>query len=136
MIKPRIVFWGLLLFATLVFFSNRAFAQSAAKWQGYVIDRQCAESVKEDSDPRSFIRQHSKDCSLMPTCRVLGYSLYCDRKWLDLDKKGNELTIKLLKASKKKNGIYVEVVGSAQDKVLKVQGMKEIDEPVPTETPQ
>jgi hypothetical protein len=68
----------------------------------------------------------------MANCRAKGYSIYAtspERKWLDLDKKGNDLALKLLKASKKRIGFYVEVTGTATKKVLKTQSIEEIDEP-------
>ncbi len=108
------------------------------KWQGYLVDRQCAESVKEDNDPKLFIENHTKDCALMPNCKAKGYSIYVgyagNSKWFDLDKKGNELAVKLLQASKRRSGFYVEVTGTEQNKVLKTQSIKEIDEPKSTST--
>lgn len=98
-------------------------------WRGYIVDRQCADSVREDSDPRSFIQHHTKDCALMPNCRAKGYSLYADGKWFDFDKRGNQLAIQLLQRSKRKSGFYVDVTGSAQGKVLRVENIKEIAEP-------
>lgn len=108
------------------------FPDTRGKWQGYLVDRQCADSVREDSDPKTFIHHHTKDCALMPNCRAKGYSVYvtpAENKWLDLDKKGNELAVKLLKSSKRRSGFYVEITGTQQNKVLKTQTIKEIDEP-------
>lgn len=102
-----------------------------SKWQGYLVDRQCADSVREDSDPKAFIQHHTKNCALMPNCRAKGYSIYVDtpeRKWFDLDKKGNELVVKLLKASKRRSGFYVEVTGTQKKQVLQTQNIEEIDE--------
>lgn len=113
--------------------TTTAFSAAAGKWQGYLLDRQCADSVREDSDPKVFIKHHTKDCALMPNCRAKGYSVYVasteNDKWLDLDKKGNDIAVKLLKASKRRSAFYVEVTGTRQDKVLKTQSIKEIDEP-------
>lgn len=90
------------------------------------MDRQCADSIRQDSDPIMFIKHHTKDCALMPNCRRKGYSLYVpDGKWYELDKKGNELAVKILTASKKKSGFYVRVTAVAQGKLLKVESMKE-----------
>lgn len=102
------------------------------KWRGYIIDRQCAESVREDSDPVPFLRHHNKDCALMPSCRRNGYSLYASGKWLDLDKKANGLIMQALKLSKRKNGFYAEVAGKMQGKVVKVEKITEIEEPSQT----
>lgn len=113
--------------------TSAAFSAALDKWQGYLLDRQCADSVREDADPKVFIQHHTKDCALMPNCRAKGYSVYVassdNDKWFDLDKKGNDLAVKLLKASKRRSGFYVEVTGTQQDKVLKTQSIKEIEEP-------
>lgn len=113
--------------------TTAAFSAALSTWQGYLVDRQCADSVREDSDPKVFIQHHTKDCALMPNCRAKGYSVYVastgNDKWLDLDKKGNDMAVKLLKATKRRSGFYVEVTGTRQDKMLKTQSIKEIDEP-------
>lgn len=68
----------------------------------------------------------------MPNCQAKGYSIYAtspECKWLDLDKKGNDLALRLLKASKRRIGFYVEVTGTAKKQVLKTQNIEEIEEP-------
>ena len=104
-------------------------AAEVRKWQGYLIDRQCADSVREDSDPKVFIQHHTKDCALMPNCRAKGYTLYSTHKWLNLDKRGGEIAVKVLKGSKRKSGFYVEVTGTFDKELLKTASIKEIDEP-------
>ncbi|HEY9868424.1 MAG TPA: hypothetical protein V6D08_04610, partial [Candidatus Obscuribacterales bacterium] len=88
------------------------------QWYGYVIDRQCAESFREDTDPRAFVLHHTKACALMPNCRAKGYALFVDGKWYDFDKRGNELAVKLLQTSKRKKGFYVQVTAEARGRVL------------------
>lgn len=111
-----------------------ALAASESQWQGYLLDRQCAEHVRDDSDPKSFILHHTKDCALMPNCRAKGYALFVSGKWYELDTHGNELAVKLLLASKKKRGFYVRVSGSAQGNLLKVETMRESEEPKPSKS--
>jgi hypothetical protein len=100
------------------------------QWYGYLSDRQCAESVRHDSAPKTFVLHHTKGCALMPNCRATGYTLFADDKFYDFDKQGNELAVKILRASKKKRGFYVRVTGTFQGKLLKVESMKE-SEPRP-----
>lgn len=106
-------------------------SDESSKWQGYLLDRECADSVREDSDPKTFIHYHTKDCALMANCRAKGYSIYTanasGNKWFNLDKKGNELAVRLLKASKRRSGFYVEVIGTRENSVLKTQMIREID---------
>lgn len=115
--------------AALLIGTGNAVYSADSQWQGYVIDRQCAGAVRKDSDASSFVQRHSKDCSLMAHCQSVGYCLYSRGKWLDLDKKGNGLAIKLLQATKRKYGLYVEAAGVVNGSVLKVQSLKEISEP-------
>jgi len=118
----------LLAISTVTGWGNSVTADQG-KWRGYIVDRQCADSIREDNDPRVFLQHHTRDCGLMPNCRVKGYSLYADRKWFDFDKVGNQHAVKVLQASTRRSGFYVEVTGTAQGKILKVQSMKEIDQP-------
>lgn len=115
---------------TVIVMLVHAQAAETGKWQGYLVDKQCAESVKEDADPKPFIQNHTKECALMASCKVKGYCLFTDNKnWLDFDSIGNQLAIKLLKTSKKNRGFYIEVIGTYKDKKLNTQSMKEIKEP-------
>jgi len=110
-------------------YSAGAEAAEVRNWQGYLLDRQCADSVKEDSDRNVFIQHHTKDCALMPNCRAKGYTLYSKHRWLNLDKRGSEMAVKVLKVSKRKSGFYVEVTGTLDKEMLKTASIKEIDEP-------
>lgn len=109
--------------------ASDACATEPIKWRGYLVDRSCADSVRQDPDPKSFLQHHTKDCALMPNCQSKGYSLYSDKKWFDLDKKGTQLAVKTLRASRKKSGFFVEITGTAKNNLLTVQEMKEVDEP-------
>lgn len=117
------------LAALSIFSESVANTENSTVLNGYVIDKQCAESVRQDSDPTTFIRHHTKDCSLMPNCRAIGYSIYAGGSWFDLDNKGNAIAIKLLQVSKKKSDFFVQAQGKLQGKTLKVESMKEIDKP-------
>jgi len=101
-------------------------------WRGYITDKQCADSVREDSNPKDYLKHHTKDCALMPNCRAKGYVLYTDHQWLALDKRGNEQAIGVLKASKNNSGLYAEVTGTKKGNALAVRTIKEIAKP-PTE---
>lgn len=105
-------------------------------WHGYIIDKQCADSVRHDADPSDFIHHHFKDCALMPNCQKKGYSLYTKGIWLDLDSRGNKLAIKLLQSSKRRSAFYVEVIGARQKNILQVKNMKETAEPKASAEPE
>lgn len=124
--------------AAFVMLASSAWAEAEPKstFSGYLVDKQCADSVRDDSDALDFIRHHTKDCSLMINCRRTGYSLYVKPDWYDLDKHGNKLAIKLLQNSRRKNGFYVDVEGSLKTGVLRVKSMKEIQEPAERNSPE
>lgn len=104
-------------------------AAGQTHWQGYLIDRQCAESIREDSNAKAFVLLHTKDCALMPNCKAKGYALFMDGKWYELDKRGTELAVKILTASKKERGFYVRITGAVQGKLLQVESIKESEAP-------
>ena len=114
----------------LVFSAPSIAADKVSKFQGYLVDKQCADSVREDSDPEAFIKHHTQDCALMINCRRKGYSLYAKPNWFDFNKQGNKLAIKVLQKSKRNDSFYVQVTGSAQGGILKVKDIVEIPEPV------
>ena len=118
-----------LLGATALVASIQAGYTSDTTWQGYVVDKQCADSVRKDHDPTMFIQHHTKDCALMANCRLRGYAVYSKGSWLDLDKRGNELAIQLIKRSKRQSGFYVEIVGMSRQSTLSVKSMKEMKYP-------
>lgn len=115
---------------TVVFSVTSSAADKTSKLQGYLVDRQCADSVRGDSDPESFIKHHTKDCALMVNCRRKGYSLYVKPNWFDLDKHGNKLAVKVLQKSARRNAFYVQVEGTTQAGILKVKDIVEVAEPV------
>jgi hypothetical protein len=97
------------------------------------VDKQCADSVREDSHPEDFIKHHTKDCALMENCRRKGYTLYVQPGWFDLDKHGNYLAVKVLQKSKRNRAFFVRIEGSAQAGILKVKRIVEIPEPISQE---
>lgn len=95
------------------------YAKSESKtWRGYLIDKKCGTSVKADSQPLQAIRLHRLECALKADCTSSGFVLYSNAEWFDLDKRGNELATKILKASKRMNGCFVEVSGSVTGQVF------------------
>ncbi len=114
----------------LVFSATSIAADNVSKFQGYLVDKQCADSVRGDSATEDFIKHHTQDCALMINCRQKGYSLYAKPAWFDLDQNGNKLAIKVLKKSKRKDCFYVQIEGSARAGILKVKEIVEIAAPV------
>lgn len=115
---------------TLLMLGSGAVSASDRTYDGYLLDKQCSESVREDSDPLDFIKHHTRDCCLMLNCQRKGYSLFTDGLWFNLDKQGNKLAIKALKRSRKNSAIYMRILGAAKNGLLTVKSLGEVDEPV------
>ena len=113
--------------------STSSAEEKISTFRGYLLDKQCGDSVKEDSDPEDFIKHHTKDCALMPNCRRKGYSLFAKPDWYDLDKHGNKLAVKLLQNSKRRSAFFVQVKGSSSDGLLKVKSIEEVESPATQE---
>ncbi|NOJ26796.1 MAG: hypothetical protein DA330_02130 [Nitrososphaera sp.] len=129
MTKSRFYLYLLVLcFGGLVGFIVSADAQENSKWRGYLIDRLCMKTVKDDPKAEDFIHHHTKSCLLMPACKKSGYTLYTDGNWLMLDEKGNRLAIEVIKASKRESEFLVEVEGRKNKDSIKVFKIREIDQ--------
>lgn len=97
------------------------------KWLGYIVDKQCADSIRGSTEAESFVQAHTKDCAVM--CKDKGFAFYSQGKWFGFDAKGNSLALKVLQESKRTRGFYVEVIGKVQDQILLVETMKEAQQP-------
>lgn len=99
-------------------------------YDGYLLDKQCSDAVRHDSNPLDFIKHHTRDCCLMLNCQKKGYCLFTNGTWLMLDSQGNRLAITALKQSKKNRAIYVHVDGAANKGMLTVKSLYEVEEPI------
>lgn len=101
---------------------SKAVATSAAKspavaadsqtWTGYLVDRSCAAAIKGDNkDAMKSVKEHTKACSLEPSCCEAGYSVYSQGQWIDLDNTGNAMAKKVMQATKRDKAHVVKVVG-------------------------
>jgi hypothetical protein len=96
-----------------------ALTASAASVDGYLIDKMCSASKKDN--PKS----HDRECALSEACQKSGYVVITsDGKLLTLDDKGNQQAIKALKASKKKDDLRVTVTGDVNGDSIKVASLK------------
>jgi hypothetical protein len=88
---------------------------------GTIIDNSCAASHK--SDLKSFIKTHTKDCALMPSCVASGYSLYTEKGELIPFNRGSYKKIaSFLKEKNSKLTVKVEVV--RDNKAIMVKSIK------------
>jgi len=95
-------------------------------YTGYLIDRSCAAAMKmENKGLDNGLKQHTRHCSLEPSCSESGYSLYSGGKWFDLDPKGNEMARKYFQASKKEAGHIFKITGVFKRNELRVATISE-----------
>jgi len=89
-----------------------AVAADSQTWTGYLVDRSCAAAIKGDNkDAMKSVKEHTKACSLEPSCCEAGYSVYSQGQWIDLDNAGNVMAKKVMQATKRDKAHMVKVVG-------------------------
>lgn len=99
---------------TLCFTVSLAFAQETAPTnisetvtlKGYIIDNMCASAHK--GNLADFVKNHTKECTLMPQCVASGYSIFADGKLYKFDQASNVTIEYFLK--KKDSKVQVVVV--------------------------
>tara|TARA_B100000683_G_C12244022_1_gene454508 strand:- start:92 stop:502 length:411 start_codon:yes stop_codon:yes gene_type:complete len=119
-----------ILYVALTLVQHSAFSKAHKEWHGYLIDRMCMKAVASSVNPLDFVYHHTKDCVLMPACKKKGFTLYLakEKKWLHLNKKGNELAEKIIVKSKRNSAFYVSVKGIlTKNGVLEVDAIQEIE---------
>ncbi|MBS1873380.1 MAG: hypothetical protein JSU00_09195 [Acidobacteria bacterium] len=104
MMRARI---GFLLMALL------ALPAAAETWTGRVVDVLC-----KDRDAAN----HTRQCAIV--CSQTGYGLVTsDGKFTRFDSAGNARTLAALKASSKENDLRVEVTGTRDGDIIKVDSI-------------
>ena len=84
---------------------------AAESVEGYLIDKMC--SAKVAAEGVDAAKAHTKDCALMPNCKSSGYGVVTpDGKFLKFDEDGNEMAVKILGVTSRKDNIKVTVNGS------------------------
>ncbi len=79
--------------------STLAFAQEATTSvtiKGVIIDNMCAGSQKPEN-LEAFVRTHTKECALLPSCVASGYSIFSEGKLMKFDSKSNTKIEEFLK---------------------------------------
>jgi len=63
--------------------------------KGYIVDNHCAaKQTKDQMD--SFIKAHSKGCTVSEPCAKSGFAIYANHKLYKFDKKSNEMISEFL----------------------------------------
>lgn len=94
-------------------------ADQTVHMSGYIVDHMCAPSAKEKKNPVDYLRDHTKECLLMPGCSAEGFDFYSNGKWYRFDNNGVKMARQVLTASKVNAGNYVTVDGTVnQNRIL------------------
>ncbi|HEX8127561.1 MAG TPA: hypothetical protein VF527_00440 [Pyrinomonadaceae bacterium] len=100
-------------------------ASQPVKLTGYLIDNMCANAEGEGDGIAETAKGHPTACSLMPSCAEGGYSLVVDKKIYKLDEAGNKSAQAVLKATKARKGLRVEVEGTLDGSTLRTSKLSE-----------
>jgi hypothetical protein len=116
---------SLLIVMTAVFaLAQEKAAQESVKLTGYLVDSMCAGS--EGDEAAETAKGHPTACSLMPACSAAGFSLVVEKKIYKLDEAGNKAALGVLKATKAKKGLRVEVEGTLDGNNLRASKVSEV----------
>jgi hypothetical protein len=113
----------LILAGVLAFAQEQKQEAKATKLSGYLMDNMCATSHGDDDGMTA--KGHPVACSLMPSCAEGGFALVADKKVYKLDEAGNKLALEVLKATKTKKGLQVEVEGTLDGSTLRATKITE-----------
>lgn len=103
-------------------------AEASQTWTGYLLDRSCAAAIKgENKDAMKSVKEHTKACSLEPSCCEAGYSIYSQGQWLDLDNGSSQQAKKVMQASKRDKAHMVKVVGMIKRGEVRATSITEVN---------
>ncbi|MBP6747805.1 hypothetical protein KA344_21430 [bacterium] len=103
-------------------------AADSQSWTGYLVDRSCAAAIKGDNkDAMKSVKEHTKACSLEPSCCEAGFSIYSQGQWLDLDNASSAIAKKVMKASTRDKAHVVKVVGIIKRGEVRATSIAEVN---------
>ena len=115
----------MLVLAGVFAFAQEKQAAKSVKLTGYLMDKMCASSQGDEDGLHETAKGHPVACSLMPSCAADGFALVVDKKMYKLDEAGNKLALEVLKATKTKKGLQVEVEGTLDGDTVRAKKVTE-----------
>ena len=111
-----------LIFTVLMLLVGIAYAQEkkSVEVTGFLIDTMCA-TGKEAKD-----KEHPVSCALMPKCEKSGYAVVAGDSLYKLDENGNKLAVEILRNTKAKNRLAVQLKGTVDKDVVHVESLTEV----------
>jgi hypothetical protein len=129
----------LVVLVAIVAVGALAFGKGKAEmFKGYLSDVACATSASGKAGDGTVMKtdadKHTVACMTAAPCGGGGYGLEINEGtemaknfvFYKFDKKGSDLAAKILKKTKKKSGVMVEVKGMKEMGMIKVFAMKEV----------
>ncbi len=122
MIRKSVFLLGILTLTGMLLYAqnDKQDDKKSAKITGFLVDVHCATGLDETD------RKHSVSCALMPSCAASGYAVVSKDTVYRLDENGNRLALDILKSTKTKSGLGVEIVGTLKESILYVDTMKQV----------
>ena len=91
---------------------------------GVLLDVMCGEMSAGNAEK---VGEHKVACALMPNCQASGFGIVVGSEFLELDETGNEKALQILKNTKQKNSLKVEVSGDFSEGQVKVSSIQEVE---------
>ncbi len=94
---------------------------------GYLVDVACGTKMSKLDAKKAEDKAmgHSKDCALQDGCKSSGYGILSMGKLIKFDEKGNKLASEYFDKTKKEKGFWVEVKGTMDGDMMKVESIKD-----------
>jgi hypothetical protein len=95
---------------------------------GYLVDKACATKMEKLSMKKAMekAKNHTKDCALQDACKASGYGIMSHGKFIKFDEKGDKLASEYLDKTKKEKNIWVDVRGSMDGGMMKVESIHDV----------
>jgi len=128
-----------ILMAAVIVFMGMGAASVLAEWDsqtytGYLADLLCVNSgfAADGANMATNPEKHTVYCALMKPCIASGYTLLVKNSAggfdsYPLDDRGNQLAVKYLRKTQKKDNILVRIKGSMVNNTINVEGIQEVN---------
>jgi len=95
---------------------------------GYLVDKACATKMEKLGMKKAMekAKNHTKDCALQDACKASGYGIMSHGKFIKFDEQGDKLAAEYLDKTKKEKDIWVDVRGSMDGGMMKVESIKDV----------
>lgn len=110
-------------FVTLVFTLAHVSGGPVTK-TGILIDVMCGEVAAFNLEKAA---SHKVSCSVSLNCRESGFGIITQGKFYPFDQMGNQKALNLLKGTRKKSHVKVEVTGDLDGDTVRVSKLQEVE---------